>query len=115
MILDESVLSRPIGTPAVLRGQLAKLADVATAEHITVQILPVAAGATPAVNGPFSILTLPEPIPDFGYTESPGGAMYIEDREAVRELLEKWGILTGRALPPAESLEAVRNAEKQVG
>lgn len=115
VILDETVLTRPIGTPSVLRGQLARLVDAAESEHITVQVLPRSVGATPAVNGPFSILTLPEPIPDVGYTESPGGAMYIEDRTAVRALVEKWGILTGRALSPADSLDAIKTAGETGG
>lgn len=115
VILEESVLTRPVGTPSVLRGQLAKLVDAAEAEHITIQVLPRSAGASPAVNGPFSILTLPDPIPDFGYAESPGGSMYIEDREHVRSLLEKWGILTGRALSPAESLDAIKAAGENCG
>lgn len=110
VILDETVLTRPIGSPAVMRGQLAKLVDAAEAEHITVQVLPMAIGASPAAEGSFSINTLPEPIPDFGYAESPGGSMYIEDRAHVRELVEKWGILTGRALSPAESLDALKAA-----
>lgn len=101
-----TVLTRPIGTPAIMRGQLAELVDAAEAGH-TVQVLPRAVGASPAVNGSFSIHTLPDPIPDFGHAESPGGSMYIEDREHVRALLEKWGIRTERALSPAESLDAL--------
>jgi hypothetical protein len=115
VIIDETVLARPIGTPSVMRGQLAKLVDAAEAEHITIQVLALSAGASPAVNGSFSILTLPDPIPDFGYAESQGGSMYIEDRAHVRALLEKWGILTGRALPPAESLDVIRAAGETVG
>ncbi|GAB3460351.1 helix-turn-helix domain-containing protein [Actinophytocola sediminis] len=115
VVLSETVLTTPIGTSSVMRGQLARLVDAAEAEHITMQVLPRSAGATPAVNGPFSILTLPEPIPDFGYAESPGGAMYIEDREHVRSLLEKWGILTGRALTPADSLDAIKAAGETCG
>lgn len=115
VILDETVLTRPVGTPSVMRGQLAKLVDAAEAEHTTLQVLPTSAGASPAVNGSFSILTLPDPIPDFGYAESPGGAMYIEDRAHVRELLEKWGILTERALSPAESLDALKAAGDTMG
>lgn len=110
VILDETVLTRPLGTPAVMRGQLAKLVDAAEAEHITVQVLPMATGASPAAEGSFSINTLPEPIPDFGYAECPGGSMYIEDRAHVRELVEKWGILTERALSPAKSLDALKSA-----
>jgi hypothetical protein len=77
---------------------------------VTLQVLPVASGASPAVNGSFSLLTLPEPIPDFGYSEGPGGAAYIEDRDEVRSLTERWGILTGRAHPPAESLKLITSA-----
>lgn len=115
VILSDIVLTTPIGTPSVMRGQLAKLVDAAQAEHITIQVLPRSVGATPALEGSFAILTLPEPIPDFGYAESPGGAMYIEDRAHVRELVEKWGILTDRALSPADSLDAIKAAEETCG
>lgn len=110
VILDETVLTRPIGTPSVMRGQLAKLVDAAESDHITIQVLPLSAGASPAMNGSFSILTLPDPIPDFGYAENPGGSMYIEDRAHVRALLERWGNLTGQALSPADSLDAIKSA-----
>lgn len=107
VILDETVLRRPIGSAAVMRGQLAKLASEIEAKHVTMQVLPASIGASPAMDGSFSLLTLPEPIPDFGYAERPGGAGYIEDRDDVRLLTEKWGILTERAHPPAESLELI--------
>jgi hypothetical protein len=41
VIIDESILTRPIGTPSVLRGQLARLVDAAQSEHITSQVLPL--------------------------------------------------------------------------
>ncbi|MBC6448074.1 helix-turn-helix domain-containing protein [Actinokineospora xionganensis] len=112
VILDETVLERPIGTSPTMVGQLSRLTDAATQEHITIQVLPKSAGATPAVNGSFSILTLPDPIPDVGYAEGPGGAVYIEDRAEVRTCIERWGILTERALTVAESLEAIKAAGK---
>lgn len=40
------------------------------------------------MDGSFSVLTLPEPIPDFGYAEGPGGAVYIEDRSDVRACMD---------------------------
>lgn len=110
VILDEAVLTRPIGSAAVMRGQLDKLIGAGESERITVQVLPMAAGANPAVEGSFSLLTLPEPIPDFGYAERPGGAAYIEDRDEVRTLTERWGILTERAHPPAKSLKLITSA-----
>ncbi|MDQ3405281.1 MAG: helix-turn-helix domain-containing protein [Actinomycetota bacterium] len=112
VIIDQSVLERPVGTVSVMRSQLRRLIEVAEMEHVTIQVLPTSAGASPALNGSFSILTLPNPIPDFGYTEGPGGAVYIEDRADVRSCIERWGILTGVALSPAHSVDAIRAAGK---
>lgn len=108
VILDETILERQVGTPAVMRGQLGHIFDAAQQEHITIQVLPKSAGATPAIEGPFSVMTLPDPIPDFGYVEGAGGAVYIEDRTRVGVLLERWGILTGRALAPSQSLDLIK-------
>jgi hypothetical protein len=110
VIIDEAILERPVGSPTVMRGQLRRLIDDAATNHITIQILPTKVGANPAMNGPFSVLTLPEPIPDFGYAESPGGAVYIEDRDLVRACIIKWGILTERALSDANSVDLLKAA-----
>jgi transcriptional regulator with XRE-family HTH domain len=105
LIIDEAVL-------AIMRNQLRHLIDDSTADHITIQVLPKAAGASPAMDGPFSVLTLPEPIPDFGYAEGPGGAVYIEDRSEVRACIVKWGILTERALSQTDSVDLIKKAAK---
>lgn len=113
VIIDEAILERPVGgTSAIMRNQLRRLIDDSTADHITIQVLSKAAGASPAMDGPFSVLTLPEPIPDFGYAEGAGGAVYIEDRSDVRACIVKWGILTERALSPADSLDLIKKAAK---
>jgi transcriptional regulator with XRE-family HTH domain len=112
VIIDEAILERPVGTRIVMRNQLRRLIDEAATDHVTVQVLPKKAGANPAMNGPFSVLTLPEPIPDFGYAEGPGGAVYIEDRELVRACILKWGILTERALCQADSVDLIKEAAK---
>ncbi len=112
VIIDETITERPVGTPHVMRNQLQRLLDTTHEDHITIQVLPKSAGATPALDGSFSLLTLPDPIPDFGYTEGQGGAIYIEDRAAVRVCIERWGILTDRALSPADSLDSIHDAVK---
>ncbi len=112
VIIEEAVLERPVGTAGVMRAQLRRLIEAAEMENVTIQVLPKSAGASPALNGSFSILTLPDPIPDVGYTEGPGGAVYIEDRADVRSCIERWGILTGRALPSAQSVDSIHAASK---
>lgn len=107
VILDEAILERPVGGAAVMRTQLQRLVDESRKDHITVQLLPRNTGASPALEGPFSILTLPDPIPDFGYAEGPGGAVYVEDRETVRTYTFRWGILTEQALSEPASTELI--------
>jgi transcriptional regulator with XRE-family HTH domain len=112
VIIDEAILERPVGTPAIMRNQLRRLVEETAQDHVTLQVLPKSAGASPAINGPFSVLSLPEPIPDFGYAEGRGGAVYIEDREMVRMCLVNWGILTERALSQADSVDLITEAAK---
>ncbi|AUS77130.1 transcriptional regulator [Actinoalloteichus sp. AHMU CJ021] len=113
VILEETILERPVGTPVIMRNQLRRLVEEAEADHITLQVLPRTVGASPAMEGPFSVLTLPDPIPDFGYAEGSGGAAYIEDRDAVRACILKWAVLTERALPHTDSVDLVRKAAKE--
>jgi transcriptional regulator with XRE-family HTH domain len=112
VIMDAAILERPVGNPAIMRNQLRRLIDEAAAAHITLQILPKSAGASPGLDGPFSILTLPDPIPEFGYAEGHGGAVYIEDRAEVQTCILKWGILTERALTHADSIKLIEAALK---
>ncbi len=107
VILDAGLLERPVGSATVMRNQLRRLVESSEVAHITVQVLPKSAGASPALEGPFSILTLPEPIPDVGYSEGPGRAVYIEDRELVRTYTLRFGSLTEQALAQADSVKVI--------
>lgn len=110
VIIDEAVLERPVGGPPVMRGQLRRLLDEVGSDHITLQVVPKSLGAHPGMDGSIMILTLPDPIPDFGYSEGQGRAVYIEDREAVRDYTLRFGILTDQALSPSASGELITEA-----
>ncbi|MFJ2443249.1 helix-turn-helix domain-containing protein [Streptomyces sp. NPDC087658] len=109
-IIDQAVLERVIGTPEIMRGQLRKLLDTADYPNVTLQILPREAGGSPGLEGPFAILTLPDPIPDIGYTEGPAGMVYVEDRDRVRAWTLRFGILAELALPCDDSLDVITAA-----
>lgn len=110
VILDAGLLERPVGTGHVMRNQLRRLIETTEAPHITIQILPKSAGAGPALEGPFSVNTLPEPIPDFGYAEGPAHTAYIDNRDEVRALTLRFGILTEQAMSHAESVQLLTEA-----
>lgn len=70
-ILNEPVISRLIGGPEVMRGQLARLLEVSEWPYVTLQVLPLSSGVHPALNGPFCILEFPERSdPDVVYSEA---------------------------------------------
>jgi hypothetical protein len=110
VILDESVLERPVGGPKVMHAQLQRLLDEGRTKHVTIQILPKSVGASPAMNGPFSVMTPPQPMPDFGYVEAPGKAYYTDDRDMVRDLTVRFAILSERALSSAKSAKLIAAA-----
>jgi transcriptional regulator with XRE-family HTH domain len=88
-VVDEVVLRRPVGGPAVMRPQLAHLVEAAALDRVTLQVLPMSLGAHPGLSAPFTLLTFGGI--DFGdmvYVEHPVGAVHIskEDEVAVARL-----------------------------
>jgi transcriptional regulator with XRE-family HTH domain len=112
LILDAGVLERPVGAPRIMRDQLRRLAEAVDAPNVTIQVLPKEVGAGPALEGPFSILTLPDPIPDFGCAECPGRVVYFEDRDDVRKLTLRFGTLTEQALTQRKSAKLIADAAR---
>lgn len=106
-ILDQTVLERIVGRATIMRDQLRKLLDLTENPNITIQVLPKETNGSPGLEGPFSILTLPDPVPDIGYTEGPAGSVYIEDREHVRACTLRFGVLTELALSRADSIDLI--------
>lgn len=55
VILEEAVLRRPVGKPAVMREQYAYLAEIAGTPHVSIQVLPFSAGPHQAMGSGFHI------------------------------------------------------------
>ncbi len=111
-ILDQGILERLVGRPLVMRNQLRRLAEASESSNIIIQVLPKSAGAHPGMEGPFTILTLPEPVPDIGYTEGIGGSVYLERPDHVRVCTMRFAILTKMALSPEESVDLIVKVAK---
>lgn len=113
VILDESILRRPVGPGSVMRDQLRKLVDLAAEPYLTVQILPFAGGGGPGLDGPFTLFSLPAPAPDLVYGEGgPAGMVFVEDRERTRRYMLRFGMLTQLALAREESTEMIQEAAR---
>lgn len=107
VVLDEAVLRRPIGGPAVMREQLERLLSAAAQPHITVQVLPFEQGEHDAMGGSLTLLALPDGS-DVAYTEGAHYGQLIEDSAEVRRFSLTYDRLRAAALPPLMSLDMIR-------
>ncbi|MFB8209308.1 Scr1 family TA system antitoxin-like transcriptional regulator [Streptomyces sp. NPDC056010] len=105
-VLEEVVLQRPIGGPAVHTDQLKKLLHVGRMRNVELQVLPTATEEHPNLDGAFTLLT-PKGRNQVAYTEVQGHAHLITDPDEVRVVSERHGIMRAQALTPRESLTLI--------
>jgi hypothetical protein len=108
-VIDEAALRRPVGGPEVMRGQLERLIEATKLATITLQLLPFASGAHPAMAGAFSILRFgDQELPDVVYLEHLTGASYLDKRDEVERYLDIMELLCLQAEPPARTVELLQ-------
>ncbi|MCZ4603878.1 helix-turn-helix transcriptional regulator [Streptomyces sp. Lzd4kr] len=89
VIMDETVLLRPVSGGEVMREQLDKLLEFAERDRVTLQIAEFAPGPHPGTYAPFTLFRFAEPeLPDMVYTEYLSGALYLDSRKEVAAHLE---------------------------
>lgn len=69
IVMDEAVLRRPIGGPAVMRDQLDQMIEIVERPNVTIQVLTFELGAHPALESNFTILKLGDRAPNIVYVE----------------------------------------------
>jgi transcriptional regulator with XRE-family HTH domain len=103
-VVDEAALRRPVGGPRVMRAQLERLIAAAELPNVTLQVLPLAAGAHPAMVGAFSVLRFADQeLPDVVYVEHLNNASYLDRREEVERYLDVMESLCVGSEPPAKT------------
>jgi transcriptional regulator with XRE-family HTH domain len=107
-VMDEAVLRRPVGGPAVMRAQLQQLIKAAELPHVTLQVVPFARGGHAGASGSFTVLRFEEhDLPDVVYAEQLTSAIYLEQRPDVEHYLEVMDQLSGEALTPAATVRFI--------
>jgi hypothetical protein len=113
VVIDEAVLHRPAGTPAVMRAQLGQLIDAVAQPNITLQVLPFAAGAHPVMYGMFHLLRFPAAeLPDIVYGESLTSAFYLDKPDDVASYTEALDRLCAQASPADKTASILREIRK---
>lgn len=112
-ILDEATLHREVGGAEVMSGQLTHLLDLANRPHISLRVLPFAAGAPASPEGAFTLFTMPAPFPDVAQVNTEAGAIYVEMPEAVR-FYEAYTRLELEALDVDDSRAFIKTRTEQL-
>ncbi|MFI5495414.1 helix-turn-helix domain-containing protein [Actinoplanes sp. NPDC051859] len=104
VVLDEAVLSRPVGGDEVMRDQLLRLVEMAELPNVTLQILPFAVGAHAGMDGTFAILDFPDAEdPNVVFAENATGGLFLEKSDELRKYNSIFETIQATALSPEES------------
>ena len=107
VVLDETTLSRVVGSPELMTEQLDHLLRMVKRENIDLRILPVKAGYCGV--GAFVVLRLVEPYPVVAYAQTPMGDVCVEGTDAST-LETRYEQLWNRSLGARKSLDVIADA-----
>ena len=106
-VLDEAVLHRMVGGPAVMDVQLERLIEAANLPNVTIQVIPFTLGAHPGVESNFSILEMPASTPGVVFVEGLVGSIYLERPEELARYQQIFERLQGIALSPKDTIKLI--------
>jgi transcriptional regulator with XRE-family HTH domain len=110
VVMDETVLRRPVSSRQVMRAQLDKLIQAAAQPQVQLQVMPFSAGLHPAMYGPFHLFRFPVlELSDVACAESLVGAAYFDQRDDVSAFREALDRMCAQAAP-VHRTEAILSA-----
>ncbi|MFG3148367.1 helix-turn-helix transcriptional regulator [Streptomyces sp. M41(2017)] len=110
-VMEEAVLQRPIGGAEVHVEQLRKLLHIGSMRNVQLQVMPTGRHEHPSLDSSFTLLT-PKGREQVAYLEAHAYPRLITEREEVRILASRYGIIRAQALTPDASLALI---EKMLG
>lgn len=115
IVMDETVLRRPIGSPEVMREQIDRMIEASELPRVRLQIMPFSGGPHPAMYGPFHIFRFPlQELPDIAYSESLVGAVYFDQRDDVSTFLEALDRMCAQAAPAHTTRALLGGIRKEI-
>ena len=110
-VLDESVINRHVGSPAITSLQLMHLIKAADLPNVTIRVVPFTAGLHPGMKGPFEIVQFDDtPDENIVFLEISRGDIISDDPKETQNYLESFERITETSLEPSDSVELLRKA-----
>ena len=105
IITDEAAIRRQVGGVRPMANQLQRLKEHAAQPHVTLRILPFAAGANPGMFGNFILLEFSEAdLDDLIYLETVQDITIRDDAELIGRYSDRFEGLERISLSPEDSL-----------
>ncbi|SEB94979.1 Helix-turn-helix domain-containing protein [Streptomyces sp. 2131.1] len=115
VVMDETVLRRPVGSDEIMRAQVDKLLEATTMPNVTLQIAEFSTGHHPGTYGPFVLFRFAVPeLPDMVYSEYLTGAVYFDARPEVASYLEVMDRMAAQAATAQRTKELLRDFRKEL-
>jgi transcriptional regulator with XRE-family HTH domain len=108
-VLDEHVLTRPVGESAVMAEQMARLAED---DRASVHVVPASSGYYKGLQGAFTLATL-DGTAEVALLDNPLGGHVTELPEEIAQLRLRWEAVRSEALPRRQSREILIKAEQR--
>jgi transcriptional regulator with XRE-family HTH domain len=107
-VVDQSVLHRVVGSPAIMHAQLEHLLELSELHNVTLRVIPYGAGALPAGNNKFIILSFAQPeLSDVVFVEGLTGDLYLDDPRDVEIYNTTFRTLAQLAATPESTREII--------
>ncbi|PSK93743.1 transcriptional regulator with XRE-family HTH domain [Murinocardiopsis flavida] len=113
VVLDHGVISRVVGSGAIMDAQLQNLVELADSERIVLQVIPPDELRHPGLTGSLWVLSSADTL-DVAYAESVHTGQNVDDPAHVARYRFLFGRLQAVALRPGESVQLVRDQIERV-
>lgn len=114
-LLDEAVLHRAVGGPAVMKAQLDNILRLVTWGRVTVQVIPYETGAYPAADSNFDYLEFDVPgLPDLVHIEGLAHETYLDRPADLERYRQAFVCLRDIALNPRDSRRKIEETRGRI-
>jgi len=111
-LVDEAALHREVGSPEIMREQLAHLADLSRRPNVTIQVVPYSAGPHSGLLGAFVIAEMDD-SPPIAYLETAAEGETAEDPVVLGRLALTFDTLRSKALPDVASRDMIMKVAEE--
>lgn len=112
-VIEEVTLHRWIGGREVMRGQIARLVEIAEMRHVEVQVMPTRCESHTGLAGPMYLVETADQL-RLAYSEAQEGSVLISDPKVVGMVNQRYAMLRSQALTPEDSLSLLRTTLGEV-